>query len=224
MNIDRSDQSLPKYIVVEGPIGVGKTRLVNHLANLFNYQTLLEQPEKNPFLEKFYDNQQQNALATQLFFLFERARQLEQLHQLDLFEPMHIADFMIEKDRLFAETLLNQDEFKLYDTIYQKLAIDAPKPDLVIYLQAPTHVLIQHIQQRAVPMEQNLHANYLETINQAYSRFFHFYDDAPLLIINAEQINEIYKEHNFKQLINYMLNIHSGRHYFNPSLASETLL
>lgn len=224
MNIDLTGQTPPKYIVIEGPIGVGKTTLVKRLAELFGYHTLLEQAEQNPFLEKFYEDQQQNALATQLFFLFQRARQLEQLQQHDLFEPLHVADFMIEKDRLFAETILSPDEFKLYDLVYQQLAIQAPKPDLVVYLQAPTHLLMQRIQQRGIRAEQHIHASYLEQINEAYSRFFHYYDDAPLLIINAAQIEAIHDEQTFKRLISYMLGIQNGRHYFNPGMTSETLL
>jgi len=223
-NIDLNDQTLPKYIVVEGPIGVGKSTLAKHLTTLFNYQSLLENTEKNPFLDKFYENQQQNGLATQLHFLFQRAKQLEQLQQYDLFEPAHIADFMIEKDRLFAQAILDEDEYKLYDIVYQQLSIQSPKPDLVIYLQAPTHVLAQRIQQRGLQAEQNIHTSYLELINQAYSQFFHYYDDAPLLIINASQIEVIYEENNFRQLINYILSIQSGRHYFNPSISRETLL
>lgn len=223
-NIDLNDQTLPKYIVVEGPIGVGKSTLAKHLTTLFNYQSLLENAEKNPFLDKFYENQQQNGLATQLHFLFQRAKQLEQLQQYDLFEPAHIADFMIEKDRLFAQAILNEDEYKLYDIVYQQLSIQSPRPDLVIYLQAPTHVLAQRIQQRGLQAEQNIHTSYLELINQAYSQFFHYYDDAPLLIINASQIEVIYEENNFRQLINYILSIQSGRHYFNPSISRETLL
>lgn len=224
LNLDLSDQTPPQYIVVEGPIGVGKTTLTKHLTNLFNYHALLEGAETNPFLDKFYENQQQNALATQLHFLFQRAKQLEQLHQQDLFEPAYIADFMIEKDQLFAQAILDEDEYKLYNNVYQQLDIQPPTPDLVIYLQAPTHVLAQHIQQRGLQAEQNIHTSYLELINQAYSQFFHYYDDAPLLIINASQIEVIYEEHNFRQLINYILSIQSGRHYFNPSISRETLL
>ena len=223
-NSGSTEQQLPKYIIVEGPIGVGKTALVKRMAEVFQYQTLLEQAGENPFLEKFYENPRHHALSTQLFFLFQRAKQLEQLHQHDLFEPLHIADFMIEKDRLFAEILLSTEEFKLYDMVYRNLAIEAPRPDLVIYLQAPPHVLLQRIQQRGIRTEQSINADYLEQINEAYSRFFHYYDDAPLLIINAEQIDAIHDDRTFDRLIDYILGIGSGRHYFNPSFYAEGLL
>ena len=223
-NSDSSNTKLPGYIVVEGPIGVGKTTLVKRLAEDFGYQTMLEQPDENPFLEKFYENPRQQALSTQLFFLFQRAQQLDLLNQQDLFEPLRIADFMIEKDRLFAEVLLNEDEFKLYDMVYQQLAIKAPRPDLVIYLQAPSHVLLQRIQQRGIRAEQSINANYLGKINEAYSRFFYYYDDSPLLIINAEQIDTIQDNMTFRRLIDYIMGIQSGRHYFNPSSFTEALL
>ena len=213
--------NLPKFIAIEGPIGVGKTSLAKRMAEVFNYQALLENADGNPFLEKFYENQQQNALATQLFFLFQRSQQLIDLRQTDLFEPLYVADFMIEKDKLFAESILNADEYKLYETIYNQLAIEAPKPDLVIYLQAPAHTLLQRVQHRGVRSEQHIHAQYLEHINEAYSRFFLYYDDAPLLIINAEQIDLINDDKAFNSLINYMLTIQNGRHYFNPSFFTE---
>lgn len=217
LQLQSSTRTLPKFITIEGPIGVGKTTLAKRMAAVFNYQTLLENSDANPFLDDFYKNRQNNALATQLFFLFQRARQLENLNQTDLFEPVHIADFMIEKDRMFAETLLSKDEFDIYSQVFDKLRIDAPKPDLVIYLQASAHTLLQRVQQRGMRSEQFINADYIEQINEAYRRFFHFYDDAPLLIINAEQIDIVNDDQAFNSLINYMLSIQNGRHYFNPS-------
>ena len=215
--LNASSRSLPKFVVIEGPIGVGKTTLAKRMAETFNYQTLLENSEENPFLEDFYRNRQGNALATQLHFLFQRAEQLRNLRQSDLFEPVHIADFMIEKDRMFAETLLSPDEFNLYRRVFDSLQIDAPQPDLVIYLQASTHTLLQRLQQRGNRHEQFINADYMQQINEAYSRFFHFYDDAPLLIMNAEQIDIVNDDEAFNRFINYILGIQNGRHYFNPS-------
>lgn len=212
---------LPKFIAVEGPIGVGKSTLAKRMANAFNYELLLEKPEDNPFLAKFYENPQQNALATQLFFLFQRSQQLQTLRQTDLFEPTHITDFIIEKDRLFAQSTLNDDEFKLYDQVYQQTTIETTKPDLVLYLQAPSQTLLQRIQHRGIRSEQYIHIDYLERINEAYSSFFHYYDDAPLLIINAEQVDLINDHQAFNSLIKYMLTIKNGRHYFNPSFFTE---
>ena len=143
-------EKTPRYIAVEGPIGVGKTSFAKRLASSLNYEMILENPEENPFLERFYQNRKQAALQTQLFFLFERARQIQELRQADLFEPVRVADFLIEKDRLFAELNLDSDELKLYENIYAHLTIDAPAPDLVVYLQAPTDTLLTRIQQRAI--------------------------------------------------------------------------
>lgn len=215
--LQSSTKALPKFIVIEGPIGVGKTTLAKRMANVFNYQTLLENSDDNPFLDDFYKNRQSNALSTQLHFLFQRAKQLEYLTKTDLFEPVHIADFMIEKDRMFAETLLDKEEYLLYDQVYSSLRITTPKPDLVIYLQASTHTLLQRVQQRGIRSEQYINAEYLERINETYSRFFHFYDESPLLIINAEQIDIVNDDNAFNSLINYILSIQNGRHYFNPS-------
>ena len=217
LQLNSTTRSLPKFIAIEGPIGVGKTTLAERLAEAFNYQTLLENTNENPFLEDFYKSRQSNALATQLHFLFQRAEQLQNLRQSDLFEPVHIADFMIEKDRMFAETLLNPEEFNLYSKVFDSLQIDPPTPDLVIYLQASTHTLLQRLQQRGNRNEQYINAEYMQQINEAYSRFFHYYDDAPLLIMNAEQIDIVSNDEAFNSFINYMLGIHSGRHYFNPS-------
>lgn len=224
MNRDPNELTLPSFVIIEGPIGVGKTDLAKHIAESFSYTTVFEQVDHNPFLSKFYQDPKNNALSTQLQFLFQRIQQLENLQQSDMFEPMHISDFMMEKNALFAEALLSEDKLALYHMIYNKLAVNAPKPDLVIYLQASTPALIQRIQQRGIEHEHYITSEYLDRINQAYSRFFHYYDNAPLLIVNAEHADVLYQEHNYKQLLHYMQNIHSGRHYFNPSLANEVLI
>lgn len=212
----RQGQTLPRFIAVEGPIGVGKTTLARRLAETFNYEVLLEQPEENPFLDRFYQDPKRFALQTQLFFLFQRAQQMRDLKQNDLFEQVRVSDFLLEKDRLFAEVTLDDDEFKLYDNVYQHMTLDAPQPDLVIYLQAPTNVLQQRIQRRGLAREQAIPADYLNRLNEAYAKFFHFYDEAPLLIVNASDIDIVNSDHDYQQLLEHALDIRSGRHYLNP--------
>ena len=208
----------PAYIAVEGPIGVGKTSLAKRLADTFNYQAMLENIDENPFLKGFYQNQKNAALATQLFFLFQRAQQLQDQRQADIFEPVQVADFLMAKDCLFAQLTLDENEFKLYEKVYQQLTIDAPKPDLVIYLQAPVEVLSSRIHSRGVGFEQNISSDYLTSINEAYTEFFLYYDDAPLLIVNAEEIDLINRPSDYAKFVDYLLNIRNGRHYFNPTI------
>jgi deoxyadenosine/deoxycytidine kinase len=215
--LDLSGVILPRYIAVEGPIGVGKTTLAKNIASLFNYDTLLEQPEENPFLARFYQDPKTTALPTQLFFLFQRANQIQQLRQSDLFEPVRVADFLIDKDQLFAQVTLDDDELSIYQQVYDKLTIDAPTPDLVIYLQAPTPVLAERIRQRGIPSEQGISTEYLSTLNDAYTHFFHYYDSSPLLIVNAKDLDLANNRDHFKQLVQYILTIKSGRHYYNPT-------
>ena len=207
---------LPRYIAVEGPIGVGKTSLAKRLAESFNYDIVLEKPEDNPFLERFYRNPKQHALATQLFFLFQRSQQLQGLKQNDLFEPVRVADFLIEKDMLFAQQNLDPDEFQLYQTVYQHLTIDAPVPDLVIYLQAPTPVLLARIQKRGIAAEQAIETDYLERLNNAYTTFFHYYDRSPLLIVNCSDLDLVGRDDDYEQLVNQIKSGLRGVHYFNP--------
>jgi deoxyguanosine kinase len=217
INIDLKGRTPPAFIAVEGPIGVGKTTLAKKLAASFNYATLLEEAEENPFLEKFYRNREQVALATQLFFLFQRTQKIQDMRQADIFEPVRVADFLIEKDPLFARINLERDEFYLYEKVYQQLTIDAPKPDLVIYLQASTDILLSRIDNRGLPFEQGIERPYLERLNEVYSEFFLYYDDAPLLIVNASEIDLANSETDYKHLVDYMLDIRNGRHYFNPT-------
>ena len=206
----------PRFIAVEGPIGVGKTSLTKRLAETFNYELLLENAEENPFLDRFYQNPRQHALATQLFFLFQRAQQIEESRQSDLFEPVRVSDFLIDKDMLFAELNLEKDEYNLYHKVYQHLVINAPKPDLVIYLQAPTEVLLQRIQKRGIPSEQMIESEYLNQLNRAYTEFFHYYSDSKLLIVNSAEIDLVANDEDYDQLVTYVLSLPNGTHYFNP--------
>lgn len=217
--LDLNGAELPRYIAVEGPIGVGKTTLAKNLAQLFNYDVLLEQPEENPFLERFYRDPKTAALQTQLFFLFQRTNQLQQLRQSDLFEPVRVADFLMEKDQLFAQVTLDDDELNIYQQVYDKLTLNAPKPDLVIYLQAPARVLDERIRQRGIESELNISFDYLEALNEAYTQFFHYYDGSPLLIVNAQDLDLANNRDHFQQLVETILTIKSGRHYYNPTPA-----
>lgn len=213
-----SETELPRYIAIEGSIGVGKTTLAKHLGHLFNYETLLEQPQDNPFLERFYKDARTNALPTQLFFLLQRAKQLQELRQCDMFEPVRIADFLIDKDPIFAQIVLDDDELRIYQQVYEQMTIDAPRPDLVIYLQAPTDVLIDRIAARGVAFEQDISEEYLSALNEAYTHYFHYYDQSPLLVVNVADIDLANNTQHLHDLVETMLTIKSGRHYYNPSL------
>ena len=207
---------LPKYIAIEGPIGVGKTTLANKIAKTFNYDAFLEQPSENPFLKNFYRNQGQSALATQLFFLFQRMQQIQDLKQRSLFENVRVADFLIEKDRLFAEVTLTNEEMDLYNKVYEHITLDAPTPDLVIYLQAPIEILKERITKRGNINEQYLTLDYLERLNDEYSRFFLDYKSAPLLIINAADINLEPNDEDYESLITMIMSNPKGTNFVNP--------
>ncbi len=217
VKINLKGRTPPAYIAVEGPIGVGKTTLAKRLAASFNCQTMLENAEENPFLDRFYRNRRQAALATQLFFLFQRSQKIQDLRQADIFEPVRVADFLIEKDPLFARINLDSDELQLYQKVYDQLTIDAPRPDLVIYLQASADVLLGRIESRGITSEKAIARDYLERLNEVYSEFFLYYDDAPLLIVNASEIDLANSDADFIHLVDYLLEIRNGRHYFNPT-------
>ena len=215
----RDGAATPSYIVVEGPVGVGKTSLARRLADRYHSDLLLESVHENPFLERFYKDRRGNALPAQLFFLFQRARQIELLRQDDMFSPVRVADFLIEKDRLFAELNLDREELSLYDQIYAKLDIDAPQPDLVVYLQAPVDVLQARIARRAVAHEQHIERDYLEEVAERYASFFHAYNDAPLLIVNAAAIDPAHNDADFDALFEQIGATRGGRNFFNPAVA-----
>ena len=210
-------QNPHRYIVVEGPIGVGKTSLVKKLGDSLGSELLLEKAEENPFIVRFYQNPRQYALSTQLNFLLQRAQQVQNFRQIDLFQNSHIADFMIDKDRLFAELTLTNDELNLYQQIYQHMTIDAPRPDLVIYLQAPVEILRGRITKRGIDYEQQIKDDYLTRLSELYTRFFYDYDESPLLTVNTQSIDLINNEQDYQSLLDKINNIQSGRHYFNQS-------
>ena len=206
-----------RYIVIEGPIGVGKTSLAKKIAFDFDSELLLEKAEDNPFLARFYKNPSQYALSTQLHFLLQRAQQVQDFRQADLFQGSHIADFMVDKDRLFAQMTLNSDELELYQQIYTHLTLDAPRPDLVIYLQAPLETLRERIAHRGIDYEQQIRDEYLLRLSESYTRFFYDYDDSPLLTVNAQSVDLINNAEDYQALLGKINDIHSGRHYFNQS-------
>jgi deoxyadenosine/deoxycytidine kinase len=206
----------PRFIIVEGPIGVGKTTLARRLAETFGSELLLEGAEENPFLERFYQNPQDAALATQMFFLFQRAEQLKALRQDDMFEPVRVADFMLEKDRLFAHLTLNEDELRLYEQAYRHVTLDAPQPDLVIYLQAPVEILMQRIARRGRRGEEHINIEYLRRVQDAYASFFYHYEASPLLIVNAAEIDLAESDQDYILLLEQIRTLRGGRHFFNP--------
>ncbi len=205
-----------RFIVVEGPIGVGKTSLARRIGESFDCELLLEGAEENPFLERFYRDPQGAALPTQLYFLMQRSRQMHEMRQAELFSPVRVADYLLEKDRLFAEATLDHDELRLYEQIYEQIALEAPVPDLVIYLQAPVDVLMRRISKRGRGYERHIDMNYLQRLSDAYTRLFHDYAAAPVLIVNATEIDLVDNERDYAQLLEQIRVIRSGRHYFNP--------
>jgi len=204
-----------RYIVVEGPIGAGKTSLTHKLAEHLGAETLLENANDNPFLPRFYQEPKRYALPTQLHFLFDRARQLRDLAQGDLFRAGTVSDFLIDKDLLFARLNLDDDEFELYQKVYADLAPQAPTPDLVIYLQAPIDALQERVRRRGVDFERGMDAGYLQRLANSYSEFFHRYDAAPLLIVNTSNLNFAQSEADFELLLERASKMRGPREFFS---------
>jgi len=205
------------FIVVEGPIGSGKTTLARKLSEKFSTQLLSEKAEENPFLPRFYQDPKRYALQTQIFFLFQRARQIADISQIDMFSQPITADFFLEKDPLFARLNLNDEEYALYHQIYHHLQLESPKPDLVIYLQTPITTLTDRIAERNISYETNMPPQYIERLSNAYSEYFHAYDAAPVLIVNNEKLNIIKDEAALHLLIERIEQFHGRREYFNPN-------
>ncbi len=204
-----------RYLVVEGPIGAGKTSLAQALARHLDADALLEAPQDNPFLERFYADMPRYALPTQLNFLFQRVDQLRGLTQPDLFGRATVADFLLDKDPLFAHMNLSDDEFVLYEKIYAHLKPQTPTPDLVIYLQAPVGTLIARVHRRGVDYERFISEVYLARLADAYSRYFYQYDDAPLLIVNSERLNFVDDAAHFELLVSRVEGMRGRREFFN---------
>ena len=213
--------TVPKFVAVEGPVGVGKTTLTKLLAESFGYETFLEKPSDNPFLGDFYKNPSQSALATQLFFLFQRVKQIQDLKQGDIFTPVHVSDFLLDKDKLFAQVTLSEHELSLYNQIYDYLSLDLPTPDLVIYLQAETKTLFERVLQRGREIEKGISFEYLGLLNESYKEFFLAYDRSPVLIVNSEFLDLAHNQNDYmlllEKLLEYFNNPEGRMMYFNPS-------
>ena len=204
-----------RHIVVEGPIGVGKTSLARRLAEHLHAELLLELPEQNPFLARFYQDMERYALPTQLFFLFQRFNQLRNLAQIDMFSRVTVVDFLLDKDPLFARITLNSDELHLYQQIYATLSPQAPRPDLVIYLQAQTHTLIERVRRRGAEFERPISEAYLALVADSYNRFFYHHSGTPVLIVNSERLNFIDRPADFELLLERIAGMRGQREFFN---------
>ncbi|HET9578389.1 MAG TPA: deoxynucleoside kinase [Usitatibacter sp.] len=206
-----------RHIVVEGPIGSGKTSLARRLADRLDASLVLEDPKANPFLPQFYRDMRRYALSTQLFFLFQRVGQLESLKQPDLFGQSIVTDFTLAKDPLFARLTLDDAEYQLYNKIYEHVRPQAPTPDLVIYLQASVETLVFRVKRRGNPIETGIDEDYLRRLSEAYSRYFYNYSDSPLLIVNSERLNFVEVPEHFDLLVERMNAMRGGREFFNRS-------
>jgi deoxyguanosine kinase len=204
-----------RYIVIEGPIGAGKTSLARLLSRHTGGEALLEDPDANPFLPGFYQDRARYALPTQLYFLFQRATQLRALSQPDLFSGNTVADFMIEKDSLFARLTLSDDEYALYRQVYAQLKPQAPTPDLVVYLQASPETLIERVQRRGVAYERAIPDEYLVRLAEIYARFFYQYDAAPVLTVNSDNLNFVDQPGDFDLLLSHIARLRGPREFFS---------
>ena len=204
-----------RYIVVEGPIGAGKTSLATRLSERLAADLLLEQPSENPFLARFYQDMARYALPTQLFFLFQRAQQLEPLAQQDLFERPTVADFLLDKDPLFARATLSSDELALYMRVFDAMRPRAPDPDLVVYLQARPETLIERVKRRGIAYERGISEQYLALLAESYARLFYQYGAAPVLIVNSENLNFAERDADLDLLLERMRGMKSRREFFS---------
>jgi deoxyadenosine/deoxycytidine kinase len=204
-----------RYIAIEGPLGVGKAALADRLGARLDAAMVLDEGE-NPFLADFYGGRPGAAFQTQLFFTLARHRQQAALRQSDLFSQVTVCDYLFERDKIYAYLNLDDNELFIYQRLYDLLARDIPAPDLVVYLQAPPDVLMDRVRRRGIPSEQHISSDYLAALSNAYTRFFHFYDDAPLLIINAAEIDFANNDDHFLALVARIQHMSGTRQYFNP--------
>ncbi len=209
-----------RFVAVEGPIGVGKTSLAELLAPRFNAVKVAERIE-NPFLREFYQEKPGAAFQTQLFFLLNRYQQQQELAQQDLFRQVTICDYLFAKDKIFAYLNLDDSELMLYERLYGLLAENVPQPDLVIYLQATTEVLMERIRRRKRDYESSIADSYVENLNQAYNYFFYHYTETPLLVINTSEIDFVHREGDLDDLVNQIRHMKRGVQYYTPLGASE---
>ena len=206
----------PRFIAVEGAIGAGKTSLVNLLEQQYGARVILEENDSNPFIEKFYEDQETYSFQTQIYFLLSRYNQYMELAQRDLFNSVVVIDYLFQRDKIFAQLNLEDHEYRLYEQIYNLISSKAPKPDLVIFLQASTEVLLERVSKRGREYESFMDPDYLDSVNKAFNNFFFYYSDTPLLVINTNEIDFVEKKCDLEELINKVNSHKIGREYYNP--------
>ena len=211
-----TESKTPRYIAIEGPIGVGKSSLAKILAQKYAYRLVKEEVAGNPFLERFYENPRKFAFQTQLFFLLSRYRQQRELAQGDLFEGGLVCDYILAKDKIFALINLEDDEISLYESIYKLLVSTLPKPDLVIYLQARPEVLLGRVRKRGIAYERNISLDYLKTLSDAYSEFFFHYNETPLLVVNTSEIDFVERPRDLDHLVREVKSMKRGTQHYIP--------
>ena len=206
----------PRFIAVEGAIGAGKTSLVNLLEQQYSARVILEENDSNPFIAKFYEDQETYSFQTQIFFLLSRYNQYMELAQRDLFNSVVVIDYLFQRDKIFAQLNLEDHEYRLYEQIFNLISSKAPKPDLVIFLQASTEVLLERVSKRGREYESFMDPDYLDSVNKAFNNFFFYYSDTPLLVINTNEIDFVEKKCDLEELINKVNSHKIGREYYNP--------